>query len=401
MTYFAPYIDGAGFHTPLYSDITTYFTEQYTGIYGQSVSDNISTSDVQSISIFALAINDAYAIANAVFNGMSPMTAIGAQQDSLYKLNGIAREPATNSTVQLRVSGTPLLVLTNRVAQDANGYLWDLPASFQIPVTGTITVPATCETSGSINAAINTITVMSNPISGWTSVSNPVAANPGVPVETDSAFRARQSLSVVLPSQSLVTGTLAAIAAVPGVTRYATGPCIENPTGTTDTCASASGPGNPPHSISMVVEGGTDQAVADAIYLNKTPGCFTNGTTTVSVADPVTGTVMPISFFRPTYVPIFVNCVIKNMGGSTSATTTAVQTAIVNYLNSLQIGETLTISALYGAALSVMPNLSEPMFSITTMQAGLSSGSLGTVDIPVNFNQVVQGITANVTVTGP
>lgn len=392
MAYFAPYIDSTGLHIPLYQDIRDYLLSQYTAIYGQSVTSNISTTDVQSIAIFALMTNDCFQLAQAVFNGMSPMTAIGVQQDSLYKLNGIARLPSTYSTATLTVTGSPYTQMTNRIAQDVNGNLWDLLPNFQIPQSGTIDVSATCETSGSINAAIGTITIRQNPVQGWATVINNAAAAPGTPVEPDSYFRARQTWSVVLPSQSLVQGTVAGIAAVPGVTRYGT-VGIENPTNSTDSY------GNPPHSISMVVEGGANSDVANAIYLNKTPGAYTNGTTTVTVTDPITGQQMPINFFRPTYVPIFVTVKVVPLQGYTSQVLTNIQNAIVTYLNSLQIGEELTISALYGVALSVMPDLTKPMFSITVMKAGTASGTQGTTDIPVNFNQVVQGIAANVVVT--
>jgi uncharacterized phage protein gp47/JayE len=289
--------------------------------------------------------------------------------------------------------------MTNRIAQDVNGNLWDLLNLFQIPSTGSINVSATSETPGAVAAALNTITIKQNPIQGWTSVTNNIAASPGTPVEPDSAFRQRQTLSVVLPSQSLVNGTIAGIAAVPAVTRYGT-VGVENPTGSTDPTY-----GTPPHSISMVVEGGKDSDVANAIYLNKTPGCLTNGSVpagngvTVSVVDPITNQPMNISFYRPTYVPIFVTCKVVPMTGYTTQTLIDIRTAIVNYLNSLQIGEKLTISALYGAALAVMPNLTIPMFSIIQMIAGTASGSQSTTDIPIAFNAVAQGLTANVTVT--
>ncbi len=214
----------------------------------------------------------------------------------------------------------------------------------------------------------------------------------GQPVETDSQLRARQAISVSLSAKTLVDSTLAGIAAVPGVTRYGT-VGVENPTGSVDSY------GNPAHSISMVVEGGTDLAVATAIYNNKTPGCFTNGTTSVVVTDPVTGSIMNIGFFRPTYKPIYVSLSVHPLAGYSSAVTAAIQNAVTNYLNSLQIGESLTISALYGAAVSVMPNLSLPQFSVQTLTAGVAPAPVGTVDIPVLFNEVVSGLLANVIIT--
>jgi uncharacterized phage protein gp47/JayE len=332
-------------------------------------------------------INDTYNCAQAVFNGMSPSKAIGAQQDSLYKLNGIARNGATFSTCTVTVTGTANLELINRTAQDANGNLWDLPSDFIIPSSGTVDVTAVCETPGAVTAAIGTISIMNNPVVGWTGVYNSAAAFPGTPVEPDSAFRARQALSVALPSQTLFQGTLAGVAGVAGVTRYGG---VENPTGAVDSY------GTPAHSISVVVEGGADADIAQAIYLNKTPGALTNGSApagngvSVNVTDPITGQTMPIGFYRPTVVDIFVNFVVHPLQGYTTAVGAAAQTAVVNYLNSLQIGETVTISALYGAALSVMPSLLQPQFSITSMTAGLSNPG-GTTDIPIAFNAVAYG----------
>jgi uncharacterized phage protein gp47/JayE len=392
MTYFAPFIDRTGLNIPTYNDINDYLLEQYTSIYGQSVTGNISSSDVQSISIFALMINDSYLAAQAVFNGMSPSKAVGAQQDSLYKLNGIARNGATTSTCTVTVVGTPNFEMINRVAMDSDGNLWNLPTDFVIPPSGTIDVTAVCQTAGAINAAIGSINIMSTPSVSWTSVYNGVAASPGIPVETDSAFRARQASSVVLPSHSLVLGTLAAIASVDGVTRYGT-IGIENPTGSVDSY------GNPAHSISMVVEGGADVDIASAIYLNKTPGGYTNGTTTVNFTDAVTGIVMPIRFFRPTYVHIQVAVTVKALVGYTTATTATIKAAIVDYLNNLLIGESVSIAAVIAVAMNVTPNLRYPIFTMPSMQIGIVGGSLGAVDIPLTFSQVAQCAAGDVAIT--
>lgn len=397
--YFAGYIDGTGLHLPTYNDIYEYLLEQYTAINGQSVTDNISTTDIQSISNFALMINDSYMAAQAVFNGMSPSKAIGAQQDSLYKLNGIARQGATYSICPVTITGTPYFEMINRIAMDANGNLWDLPSDFIIPATGTISVTATCETPGAINAAIGAINVMSNPVSGWTSVYNSVAATPGTPVESDSSFRARQAMSVSVPSLSLFQATLAKVGAVSGVTRVGG---VENPTGAVDP-----NNGTPPHSISVVVEGGADADVAQAIYLNKTPGCLTNGSTpagngvTVNVSDPITGQTMPISFYRPTPEPIKVTIKILPLAGYTTATATAIQNAIVDYLNSLAIGEVVSRAAVLAVAMNVNNTLTAPSFSIDVPNSlmGLASGTLGTADISMAFNQVAQGIASNITVS--
>ena len=401
MAYFAAYVDETGLHIPSYDDIYNYLLTQYANIYGQTLTANISTSDIQMLSNFALMINDAYNTLQLVFNGMSPVGAIGTQQDTLYKLNGIARNQPTYSTAICDITGTPLATLTNLVAQDELGNLWNLPASFALNGSGDATVTVTAQQLGAITASADTITIMQTPTADWASITNPSAAIPGAPVEPDSAFRSRQAISQALPSQSLLIGTLAAIGATDGVTRYSEGiptpggpgTSIENPTGSADSW------GNPAHSITMVVEGATDLEVATVIYTNKTPGALTNGTTTVAVPDPVTTIPENISFYRPTYVPIFVSLTIEPLGGYTSATTAAIQAALVAYLNELQIGENVTISALYAAAMAVMPSILTPQFSITALTAGTSASPTGTVDITIGFHSVADTIGGNIVIT--
>lgn len=392
MAYFAPFIDSAGLHLPTEEDIFDYELAQFLSVYGQTVATGNDSADVQWVSIFSLMINDAFNTAQLAINARSPATAIGADLDSVVKINGITRKSSTPSQAVLTLVGTPGTELDSAVAADTNGFLWDLPPVV-ILSGGSVNVTAVCQTIGAIGALPNTINIRSTPIAGWTSVNNANAAIPGQPVENDSQLRGRQAISVSLSSKTLVQGTLAGIAAVAGVTRYGT-IGVENPTGSVDSF------GNPAHSISMVVEGGTDLAVATAIYVNKTPGGFTNpgsggGAVTVPVTDPITGSIMDVGFQRPTYVPIYVTLNVHPLVGYTSAVGIAIKAAVVAYLNSLQIGESLTISALYAVALSVMPNLSLPQFSVA-LTAGVAPSPTGTTDIALNFNQVSQGFAANV-----
>ncbi len=403
MAYFAPYVDATGLHIPTYQDIYNYVLTQYCGIYGVTLSQNLSTSDIQDITNRSLMINDCMNCLQLVWNGMSPSSAIGVQQDQLYKLNGIARNAATYSTATLALTGAPNVVAINPnwVAKDQNDNLWNLPSTVVFDSSGNSSVTAVCQILGAITALANTINIIQTPSAIWYTVNNPAEATPGAPVEQDSNFRARQAISVALPSQSLVVGTLGAIGAIDGVTRYAIGiatpggpgTSIENPTGSTDSW------GNPAHSITMVVEGATDLQIATAIYINKTPGAFTNGTTSVAVNDPTTGIPQTISFYRPTYVPIYVSLTIEPLGGYTSATTAAIQTALVTYLNELQIGENVTISALYAAAMAVMPSILTPLFSITALTAGTSPSPVGTTDITIAFNAVASTVSGNIVIT--
>jgi uncharacterized phage protein gp47/JayE len=292
------------------------------------------------------------------------------------------------------LTGTTGTVITSGVVSNTAGYKWSLPTTTTIGSGGTINVSATCQTIGSISATIGDITTISTPTAGWTSVTNLVAAVAGTDAETDSALRSRQSISVELPSQTMLTGTIAAIATLSNVTRYKV---YENYTNLAST--DPNGFNLPPHSITAVVEGGTDSAVAQVIYNNRGLGCYTNGTTEIDILDETYNTNTTIRFYRPEYVPIYVAMTIKALTGYTTATTTSIQTAVAAYLNSLQIGEELTISALYGAALSVLISLSSPTFSIREVYADITPSPTATDDITTDFYKVFSGDVANITLT--
>ena len=392
MAYVAPAISAAGLTIPSYADILADNLEQTQTIYGQNIYLGTDGPLYQLLSVISAKQADSNQALQLLYDSRSPQTAIGAALDSLIKLNGLVRNSAFPSTCVVTLSGSPNTTIAQGVVRDPNGILWDLPPNTVIGNGGTATATMTCETPGPIalNEGVLTAQSINSPQAGWTSVANPQPAVVGDPVENDSALRQRQTLSVALPALTTLGSTVAAIAATPGVTRYNV---LENPTGSTDSY------GNPAHSLSAVVEGGTELAVATAIYGKHGIGCFTNGTTSVVVTDPFTGSVFTVNYFLPTYVPIFVTITVHGLAGYTSSVLTAIQNAIVAYLQSLQIGEEITYSAMWAVAMNVMPNLSQPQYSVRSVFLGTSESPTGTSDIVLTFNEVSYGTGANISVT--
>lgn len=372
--YLPPSIGPAGLSVNGYDSILNDNLVGFQNIYGANQFVGPSSPIYQLLSILSAKQADQNAALLLLYNQTSPATAVGAGLDRVLKLNGLARAPFTYSTASLTLtsSGSGSVTINSGFAQDQNGNLWALPNPTVIS-GGSASVVATCTTPGNVTAEPNTITIKSTPVSGWATVTNPVAAVPGNPVESDSQARARQAVSVALPALTPIAATIAAVLAVSGVTAVAPGlptpggpgTSIENPTGAPDYW------GNPAHSISMVVIGGSDAAVALAIYQKKTIGCFTNGTTPVIVTDPITGVNNTISFYRPTYVSIFVAVVLHGYNSTpTSAQQAAVQTASVNYLNAATIGETISIAALSAEAMLVNASLEGPTFTVSSINIG-------------------------------
>jgi uncharacterized phage protein gp47/JayE len=397
MPYSPPVISAAGLTVPSFSDIQSALLSAYQSAYGSTVYLGNDAADYQWISAVALKLSDNCNLCVLAYNARSPLTAIGADLDSVIKLNGLARLSASFSTANLLLTGTPSQVVTGAVIQDVNGILWSLPPSVIIGGSGTVSSTAICQQGGPISAAANTIkTPVGGFTAGWTGVTNPFPAAVGTPIEADSNVRARQSISVALPSSTRLAGTQAEILAVSGVTLVN---ILENQTSVTDSY------GNEGHSLTCVVLGGTDLAVATAIFVNRGIGCNTQGATVpsmtlVPITDPNTGNITTIGFVRPVFVPIYVSLSVHGLTSAfTTATQAAIVTALVNYLNSLEIGEEVTQSALYGAALSVIPNLSQPIFSIRALTLGLSAAPTGTIDLALEFFQVSSGTSGNIVLT--
>jgi uncharacterized phage protein gp47/JayE len=386
MSYFAPYIDATGLHTPSFQDIQDYRVAQAKSIFGPDIYLDGDSQDMQYIATTSKAIFDAMQLCQLAVNNQSPQNAIGAGLDSLVKLNGLGRLAATYSTVQITCTGTPGTAISAGVVQDTAGYLWDLPTNSVIPGSGVLSCTATCETVGAIVADIGAIQVIVTPQYGWDSVSNAAAAAPGVAVETDTQLRQRQSISVKLPSQTPLDATEAAVAAVDGVTRQRV---YENDTPTTDAN------GIPRNSVAAVVEGGDDNAVAAAIAKSKTMGCGTYGTT--SIALPTQYSVGGSTrFSRPTYDAIAVNITVVILTtGYTQAVQDQMISNIKDYLDTLRIGTSVQASSLYGFALSATADAHNPSFRIASMTISKDGTNFGDT-VPVAWNEVAKAGTVAV-----
>ncbi|WP_210246936.1 baseplate J/gp47 family protein [Ochrobactrum quorumnocens] len=296
----------------------------------------------------------------------------------MVKINAIARALPSYSSVDLRLIGQAGTTIVNGNASDENNQQWNLPETVVIPPSGETTVTATADALGSIRAQAGSITNIGTPTRGWQSVTNPLAAVEGAPVESDADLRRRQSVSTALPSLTVLDGMIGAVASLNGVTRYK---AYENDKSLTDAH------GIPSHSLSLIVEAGDAQAIGDAIMTKKTPGTGTYGTTQVSAVDAF-GITHLISFFRPTIVPASVSMQVRVFAGYTTTVETAIKQAVVDYIKALNISDVVSVSRLYAPAtlyndsrsrtFEIMPN---------TLMIARDGSSPVPVDITLAFNE--------------
>jgi uncharacterized phage protein gp47/JayE len=397
MAYLAPYIDAAGLHIPSYQDIEDYLVLQAQDIFGADIYLAEDSQDFQFIAALAQLHYDTMLAVQVAYNNRSPVSAIAAALDGLVALNGIQRNSETFSTATVTLTGTAFAVISNGVVADSNGKLWSLPASVTLGAGGSASVTATCQTRGAITALAGQLTVIMTPTSGWTSVTNASAASPGQPEESDSALKGRQAVSVSNPSQALTTGILGEVLAVPGVI---SAQLYENDGGSAvGTINGVPNPGNyPAHSITLVVNGGSNEGIASAVALRKTPGCSTQGDQTVTVVDQF-GVPTSINFYRPTQVTLDITVTILRLTGYSSAIGANLKTAVLNYINGLVAGQSVRISQIEKAALSAVTNDKVPQFDIPSggVLMAVHAGTQVASDIIMNYNQQAVTVLANIT----
>ncbi|MDI6537156.1 baseplate J/gp47 family protein [Pantoea ananatis] len=383
-------VNAQGISAPDYQAILSTITSYFKQIYGTDAYLDPDSKDGQMVALVALAIHDANNTAIQVYNSFSPSTAMSDALSRNVKINGIGRNGETRSVVDLVCIGTAGQTITNGSVRDANNIIWNLPASVTIQPDGQVTVTATCATPGAVAAMPGTITQISTPTRGWTSVTNPSAATVGTAIEQDSALRIRQSQSVALPSLTPFAALDGAIANVAGVTRHK---LYENDTGSQDAN------GLPAHSVAAIVDGGDVTAVAQTIRGKKGQGVSTFGSTSVVVPD-FWGNPHTIYFSRPSPVPVFVAITLKVFSGYTTQVGNDIKTAIAAYINSLSIGDDVLLSRVYSPAnLGVMSGGESRYYDINSLQIGRTVAGVAAANIVTAYNEAVTCSVDNIAIT--
>ncbi len=385
-------VTAEGISAPDYQTVLVTITGYFQQIYGSDAYIDPDSKDGQMVALVALAIHDANNTAIAVYNSFSPSTAIGAGLSSNVKINGITRRAATNSTVDLLLTGTVGTAITNGSVRDANRVVWNLPATVVIGASGTVVATATCANPGAVAAVAGSVNAINTPTRGWASVTNPLAATVGVAAETDAQLRVRQSQSVALPSLTPFEAVDGAIANIDGVTRHK---LYENDTDNPDAN------GLPPHSIAAIVEGGDATVIANSIRGVKGQGVTPYGSTVIVVPDKY-GNPHPVGFSRPVDVPIYVKITITPLTGYTSQVGDEIKAAVTAYINSLAIGASVLLSRIYSPAnLGVVSGGNARYYDITELLIGTSADSVAAANVFIAFDQSASCTVSNINLVVP
>ena len=441
----------------------------FQNVFGQGI--NVSPKSVfgQVIGIMADRLTDIWQLAQAVYSAMNPDAATGVQFDSIAALTGCTRELAAPSIVAdvviagvagtavpgtfqistgggqpdflidaptsipgggLVARGASTHYATNSLVLGSNGQsvwytaeggltsnqffnplavgpatvtdgavLWQWAGGVPSGRPGAVLANFTATVNGAIPAAVGTMGSIATPVSGIDSVFNTQAAVLGRTIETDGAERIRREETIGIQGETNLQKIVAAIVDLQGVTSCSG---FENTGDVTDAF------GVPPHSIEIVVIGGSAQEIAQQIYNLKAGGIGTYGIGGSEVVSDNEGNAHTIEFTIPAIVDVYVDVTLTsnqffappaqfpNDGGS------QVKNALAAYgAQYLTNGSAVVASQLAAVPFGFNGADEVPgVVDVTLLTLGTAPSPAGTVNLAFNRRQIPTILAANCLVNG-
>jgi uncharacterized phage protein gp47/JayE len=341
--------------------------------------------------IIANELGAAWEAIGVVYASRRPDGASFAGLTALSSITGTVRKSATKGTVTVTLSvGAGRTIPAGSVAavdgQPTNRWVTLESAVNSTGSTASVDVTAEAEVAGAYVANAGTITAIATPVTGWLGVTNASDAASGKAAELDVALRLRREREVYAQGLSTLPSVARAVRAVAGV---AVATVVENET---DTDQRFSG-GLPPHSIEVIVQGGSDSAVAAAIWASKGDGIRTYGSTSATVVDE-TGATRVVYFTRPTAVNAYAEVAVE-IDPAAYAGDAALAAMIANVTTGQLAGSPIRRSDLFAAARGVAG-----VIDCTNVRLGRASTDFFTANLTASARELLKLASGRVTVLG-
>ena len=343
----------------------------YKAIYGDDINLDQDTPDGQRVGIEAKLLSDLQLFAANLYAQFDPDFSIGEVQNKIFKISGVTRNPATLSSVEMTVTtDQPVTLDAGYTVNDDLGQKW-VTTEENILVAGANSLSMFGEKFGAFEADAGTITTPVTIILGVISVTNALAAVPGLNEETDEQGRVRRNQSLENPSYSTVGSMFAKLANLEGVSDIQV---YENDTDTADQLRDnesgsyVSAPGMPAHAIWVVLDGGDSADIVETMTKQKTAGTPMKGGVSGSFIESLLrpdGSSYIIThvmkYDRPDDVDLHIQFDVKRKDPAVPIDTTLIKQTLADHL--YRTRETIVATELYAIIYSAGTN-----FTATSIQ---------------------------------
>lgn len=340
------------------------------------------------------------------YNSKDPEKAQGIDLDVICAISGVRRKNGTRSDVTIRFYGNvgAMVLAGATVESTATGERWTTEQAYTIQPTGYVDAQAFASSVGPTAADPNTLTKIVTVMSGITECTNLTSANLGLDPENDSSLRIRRRRAVGKPSNNMADSMYAAIIETQDVRRAVV---YNNPT-KSNAVSDENPHGIDANSIAAIVDGGSDDDVAMAMYTRLSPGCGmaqpATEKVTVIVRSPIQPTnVQPVKFCRPDPVPITLSVKVKG-SELPEDIEQQIKTAVMDYAvgslidpsvgfhsTGFGIGEDVPYSAMFTPVNKVVGRYGNSYVTELLLNGGTSN-------VTVDFKSLSQWIESNIEV---
>jgi uncharacterized phage protein gp47/JayE len=393
-----------GFTLKTYNDIINDLETKAKEVFGSDIDLSDHSRLKKYIQVVALELDTAWQLLEDAYYSGYLDYATGQSLDNVVALIGITRKAALKATGTVTFSRSSpasqdiLIPSGTRVETSGSNPVQFKTTQAVTLLQGTTSINASIEAlnaGAASNVAANTITVIVDPVSGVESVNNSNPTSGGSDTESDEALRSRVKQSLSLGGSATLDAIRAEVLAVDGVTAVS----IEENDTTTDNTGSG---GLPPKSFRVMVLGGDDNDIAQAIFDSKPAGIQSYGSSS-GTATAGDGTQYTINFERPTQKTIYVDVTVTKDSTYPSDGDTQVETAVISYIGGtdadgvehtgLGVGDDVIYNKVIDAVMSVQGVVD------AVVKIDLSSPPAGTSNISIASNEVARASTTSVTVT--
>lgn len=260
------------------------------------------------------------------YNNLNVYTAVGTELEKFVAWRGLTREGEKYATGKITITGTNGTVIPAFWAVETPSkilFLTTNTISNTIGVSGTLELEIKAIDPGiEGNVAIGDASVQTEVISGVTSITNNAATSGGADTETDTELRTRYFED--LGSVSLFSTS--------GIKQYILDNTEAEKVIVKENDADAIDVGGrPQHSYEVYAVGDTDANLLQAVYGYKVCGITSHGDITQTFDD------ITVGITRPTTIDLYVQIDITEDGTWDASSETAIKSAIINYVESVDI----------------------------------------------------------------
>lgn len=388
--------------------------------FGGGLNPQLSAPQGQIASSQAAIVADKDSQIAYLSNQFDPQYAEGRYQDALARIYFLTRKPAVSTAVTCTLGGLPSTPIpAGTLAYDTSGNAYILLGSVTIGSESTVSSSWQNLIPGPIPCPPGTLIQVGQAINGWDTITNPAAGTLGNVVESRADFEFRRFNSVAINGEGTCPTIYANVFEVANVLDCFV---IDNPYGVADS-------GDPlisgirnsthyplaSHSIYIVVVGGDDQDIANAIWGKKDVGASYSanpagtpvpgdGTVSTQTVLDTSGYNFPqpsyqVSFIRPGALPIFFAVQIANTPNLPSNLTTLVQNAIIAQFNGqngnarARIGSAILAAQYYAAVSNIGSYL-----ALLSIAVGIAASPTGD-EVQLGIDQTPTLMAGNISVT--